>query len=1138
MSLENDRGPNDAAALHQRAFEVFAGALRLSGEERRAFLDDVCAGDAALRAEVESLFGYDEASPATGVSAQRALLGVMEKDIPPTPGAEDSTADPSGLKVGDRIGPYELLQQIGEGGFGTVYAAEQTHPLRRRVALKVLKAGMDTKEVIARFDAERNALALLNHPGIARVHDAGATPAGRPYFVMEYVEGMSVTEFCDLETLTVERRLRLFAQICDAVQHAHQMGIIHRDLKPSNLLVTMRDGQPRPKVIDFGIAKATTRSLSEETVFTLQGQLIGTPEYMSPEQAEMSGVGVDSTTDIYALGVVLYELLTGLLPFDGKTLRKQGVAGIHRYLNETETPKPSSRVSRIDAAKTTTVGRHRRTDPQSLRRDLSGELDWIVMRALEKQRTRRYPSASEFAADLRRHLDHEPVLAGPPGAGYRVRKFIRRHRVGVSFAVMCVLLLVGGMVTTTLAMLDADRQREDAVGARGVAEDARQVADEQRGVAVSERDRANEGFAKATLEEARARAVTRFLLDSLGLASPDETKLPHMSMAKALDEAAAQVAERFADFPRNEAEIRLVIGRAYDALGRPDLAFPQLRRVLHLHRHVLDSDAVEVIEVLKSLFRVADRLGNPDWVSWAHECYALILQVLARTEPALAGRAFILIQQAAAPAAPTEMVRAAWNRLRDALLDRLPDDPFHQKLTESVLYGIPEQLGWAKQTTGAAEMIEEILEMGGGRITQHRYRAIAARAMFFRLTAQDYDGAKALATDRIAALVEVLGEDHDYLEEYRSVLGFCLGMEGQHDEGLAMLRHALEVFEGAEVPHAYEAHLARIRMARLHEVAEQPELAATYRKASIDYFVDYRWPVQWTIVRSTLSPAHAGFVEAYDKAQDVMRQCVREAIPPASREPEFTTLARRIIESRRICCADENSASVLMAAHMFQFGELLTAAGGLEAPAESLMVEARRIGGLHPDKRPLFRIYVDAQLRALRLRQLRGGKAQILAREIDELTARHLSRPGKYDDASFEAGSLIWSVVKMPGLAAPTYDAAARWALAALLNVPGHRARIRTCGVALYRAGRLEEAVEQLTISDGLGRPTEGDAQVTGDPGDLAFLCMALHRLGRDDEAAGYMTRLRAVMRREQVAADPDNQAFHAEAEALLASGR
>ena len=372
-----------------------------------------------------------------------------------------SGAHTSGETPGS-FGPYRLLSRIGEGGMGEVWLAEQTQPVRRQVALKIIKAGMDTKHVVARFEAERQALAMMDHPSIAKVFDAGETPQGRPYFVMEYVKGVPITEYCDRRKLTNRERLALFVEVCDGIQHAHQKAIIHRDIKPSNVLVTVVDAKAAPKIIDFGVAKAISQRLTEKTMFTELGVMIGTPEYMSPEQAEMTDEGVDTRSDVYALGVMLYELLVGALPFEPRSLRSAGYAEIARRIREEEPPKPSARLDTLGERSTASAER-RRVDLRTLRNQLRGDLDWITMKALEKDRTRRYGSPSELAADVVRHMQDEPVLAGPPSTAYRARKFLKRHVGGVSVAAGVLVVLIGFAITMAVEArrISAERDRAD-----------------------------------------------------------------------------------------------------------------------------------------------------------------------------------------------------------------------------------------------------------------------------------------------------------------------------------------------------------------------------------------------------------------------------------------------------------------------------------------------------------------------------------------------------------------------------------------------------------------------------------------------------------------------------------------------------
>ncbi len=427
--------------------EIFADALDLPPAARDAFLDRVCAGEPAMRARVAALLaGHEEAAGFLDVSAIARANSLPEE------------------KPGDVIGRYTLVRKLGEGGCGVVYLALQTEPVRRHVALKVIKLGMDTREVIARFEGERQALAMMDHPDIARVFDAGSTATGRPFFVMEFVDGVPITKFCDAHSLSMDARLWLFARVCVALQHAHQKGIIHRDLKPSNILVSLLDGAPAPKVIDFGIAKATSGRLTAATLVTGFDQFLGTPAYMSPEQAELRDLDIDTRSDVYSLGVLLYELLTGRPPYDPQSLVRAGLAEIRRIIREVDPPRPSTRVSTLNGADRDTVARLRGAAPAKLRSALSGDLDWIVMRCLEKDRDRRYSTANELAEDVRRHLRSEPVVARPPDALYRLQRFVARNRLAcASAAAVAAALVIGTVVSVRQAVLATRASQAEAL---------------------------------------------------------------------------------------------------------------------------------------------------------------------------------------------------------------------------------------------------------------------------------------------------------------------------------------------------------------------------------------------------------------------------------------------------------------------------------------------------------------------------------------------------------------------------------------------------------------------------------------------------------------------------------------------------
>jgi serine/threonine protein kinase len=441
-------------AASQAIESILAAAVEMESEaERRKFVDDACAGDVQLKERVLQLI---ENHFRAGTFLELPLAVLQGAD-----GIQASVDVAKSEAPGTVIGPYKLLEQIGEGGFGLVFMAEQQHPVRRKVAVKVLKPGMDTRQVIARFEAERQALALMDHPNIARVLEAGETGTGRPFFAMELVRGVPITHYCDKSNLTTRERLKLFLTVCQAVQHAHLKGIIHRDLKPSNVMVTLHDGAPVVKVIDFGIAKAIGQQLTDKTLYTAFAQLVGTPLYMSPEQAEMSGLDVDTRSDIYSLGVLLYELLTGTTPFEKERLGKVPYDEMRRIIREEEPVRPSTRISTMGQA-ATPVSARRQSDPQGLSQMFRGELDWIVMKALEKNRNRRYETAASFAADVQRFLHDEPVLACPPSAWFRLRKLARRHRWALALAGGLALALVVFAAGSLIAGLFLNRDSQES----------------------------------------------------------------------------------------------------------------------------------------------------------------------------------------------------------------------------------------------------------------------------------------------------------------------------------------------------------------------------------------------------------------------------------------------------------------------------------------------------------------------------------------------------------------------------------------------------------------------------------------------------------------------------------------------------
>jgi serine/threonine protein kinase/tetratricopeptide (TPR) repeat protein len=537
---------------------IFAELADLPAGDRETRLTERCGGNEQLRDFVKKLLA--EHDYGLGEFMQTPPDGVIvEPDV-------ESTG---------RVGSYRLLERIGEGGFGEVHLAEQTEPIRRTVALKIVKLGMDTKQVVARFEAERQALALMDHPHIARVFEAGATEHGRPYFAMEHVPGIAITEYCDKHRLGMDQRLELFIHVCDAIQHAHQKGIIHRDLKPSNILIERFGEEHVPKVIDFGIAKAMGFSLTERTPVTEQGQLIGTPEYMSPEQAVMSALNV------------LYELLAGALPFGPETFQGRSFNEIQHIIREVEPPKPSTRLSTLDGEATAGTDRSRaaiaagrRTDARTLQRRLRGDLDWITMKAMDKERERRYASVSELAADIRHHLRHEPVIASPPTTLYKLRKLVRRHRLGVSAATAIALVLIVATVATTWQAIRATDAEHLAQTRWNEAEDARSVAER---------------------EAAIARAVNEFLNKDVLTAANPRGQPRDITMREVLDAASESIEGRFVDAPLVEGYVRMTLGETYFELGLYDLAETHLLRSVELQRAESGEDDPDTIHATNQL---------------------------------------------------------------------------------------------------------------------------------------------------------------------------------------------------------------------------------------------------------------------------------------------------------------------------------------------------------------------------------------------------------------------------------------------------------------------------------------------------------------------------------------------------------
>jgi serine/threonine protein kinase/tetratricopeptide (TPR) repeat protein len=821
---------NNGAAELKDAKTIFGRAAEIdSPAERAVYLDQACAGGAELRAEVDRLL--------SAADAAGNFMGGPAAELPRT-----AAMSPMAEVPGNVIGPYKLMEQIGEGGFGLVFVAEQQRPVRRKVALKIIKPGMDSRDVIARFEAERQALALMDHPNIAKVFDAGvvgpasrggpdgtapdaekgparlAGPTGRPYFVMELVRGIPITDYCDQHLLTPRDRLQLFVSVCHAIQHAHQKGIIHRDVKPTNVLVTLHDGVPVVKVIDFGVAKALSQQLTERTIYTQFAQMLGTPLYMSPEQAEMSGLDIDTRSDIYSLGVLLYELLTGTTPFDRERFKQAAALEIRRILTEEEPPKPSTRLSQLSrsgaSSRTSAQGcaRHaeptdlatlaaqRNTEPAKLTKLIRGDLDWIVMKCLEQDRTRRYETANDVARDVERYLHDEPVQACPPSAVYRFLKFARRYRKTLVAATFIFAALICGITVATWQAVRATRAEREALAERDAKEIARRQAIERQ----SEAEQAR--FEEAQARE-QAEAVTEFLVRAFESPHPLRDGQT-VTVAEVLDRAELQVEKELADQPLTQAALLDAIGRSRAGLGHSTKAINALARAHKLRQEALGEnhrDTLTSLNGLASAYRAAGQrekaielyektlaarratLGDhhPDTLASLRALANIYHAVGRRTE------ALHLYQQSMVVAddnakkttsdAPKEPV-VLTNPSRDQLASQHVDDKV--KLQEQLL-----QHGFFAASTGlasrvSAEAINNLMDTVSrfhGEETPGALDAVVLGEL--RLIAGELDSAEAAIRLAIAH-----GETRPFV--YKS-LGWCLLAQGRNDEATKAFKQAL-----------------------------------------------------------------------------------------------------------------------------------------------------------------------------------------------------------------------------------------------------------------------------------------------------------------------------------------------------------
>jgi eukaryotic-like serine/threonine-protein kinase len=806
---------------------IFARARELPVVDQAKYLDDVCGNDSELRQQVDSLLAAD-------VEAGRFLRSVNR--LPGQASVSTDTlrsADFPEEKSGEIIGRYKLLQVIGEGGFGTVWMAEQREPVKRNVALKIIKLGMDTKQIVSRFEVERQALAMMDHPNIAQVFDAGSTDSGRPYFVMELVNGKPIVEYCDTNKLGTEERLHLFTLVCNAIQHAHQKGIIHRDIKPGNVLVTMHDGVPVPKVIDFGIAKATDQELTQRTLFTEFRHLIGTPVYMSPEQAEMSGLDIDTRSDVYSLGVMLYELLTGTTPFAHHELMDRGYAEMMRIIREDTPHKPSTRLSTLGES-SVEAAEQRHTDVKKLGLVLRGDLDWIVMKCLEKDRTRRYDTATSLAEDIVRHLKDEPVIAGPPGTGYKLSKFVRRNRGRVAGFAMMIAVLFIGVVGTSYGMLWAMHERDSAkrseAQAAQRADELQQVADFQ-GAQLGNLDPQRMGLELRSAVFNSASEEKREQLEE-NLVGVNFTSIAMNTLEETIfKRSIAAIDTQFADQPLLQAQLFQSICETLKELGYLDSAVEPQKRALEIRRLYLGDDHPDTMDSMNTLSSIYQLRGSFD----SAELY--VTEVLERSRRVLGDdhpSTLLAINNMGALRSAQGQFDEAKALIQEALEGRrrvLGDD--HPRTLTSINY-----LGLLSSEQGKYEDAQgyyrEVLDGRRRSLGNDHSQTLSVMLNLAselrklrRLTE-----AETLYRESIEGYRRIYGDDHPDTLRAMSGMGVILYSQREYEEAEPFYREALAGFSsGLGELHPYTLSCKHNLAALLHDKGEVDEAESFYRQA-------------------------------------------------------------------------------------------------------------------------------------------------------------------------------------------------------------------------------------------------------------------------------------------------------------------
>jgi tetratricopeptide (TPR) repeat protein len=966
---------------------------------------------------------------------------------------------------------------------------------------------MDTRQTLARFEAERQALALMDHPNIARVLDAGATQTGRPYFVMELVKGVPLTEYCDANRLSTPERLALFIEVCHAVQHAHQKGIIHRDLKPSNVLVALHDGKPVPKIIDFGVAKATSQRLTEKTMFTSYGQMIGTPAYMSPEQAEMGGLDVDTRSDIYALGVLLYELLTGTTPFDEKHLRTAGYQEIQRIIREVEPLKPSTRLGTLKDT-LASVAAQRHTEPARLARLVRGDLDWIVMKTLEKDRARRYETADGLILDIQHHLAHEPVLAGPPGAAYRARKFLRRHRTGAVAGLLVFLALAAGLAAATVGLLRA----------RDSARAAEQEAD------------------RATQEAAKAEAVTRFFQETLEAIDPEKARGREVTVREVFDNAAKDIGTKFAGQPLVEAAVRETLGKTYLALGDYAAAHSQLSSAFGIRRQILGE---EHPDTLKSMMNLGWALLMQHESAQAEQMYRQVLEVQERvrgkehpdTLKSMMNLAIALCGQG--KYAEAEQMHRQVLEVRERVLGKEHPD------TLSSMMNLANALHNQGKYAEAEQMHRQVLEVEKRVFgKEHLYTLQGMTNLANTLNAR---GKAAEAEQMHRQVLEVQervrGKEHPDTLLSMNNLASALRMQGKYAQAEQGFRRVIEIAEkmAADLPSETNYRVPLVRslssLGRVLREDGRPQEAARYILKALDAAEQF----------AADSPGNAFHDQALAVAHDGAHHAwsLATSAEPASREPELAAvLATRAVRSnpesawcwQALGAANYRLGNYQVAVENLEKSIDLQKDGGNPWQWFFLAMAYGRLGDSDAQAEQAFRrvieiaekmaadlpsktndrVYLVRSLHYLSHVLRDEGRPQEAARYIlkalDAAEQVAADSPGNaaYHDQAQEVARCgadhAWSLATSAEPASREPELAAVLATRAVRSNPESASCWQALGAANYRLGNYQIAVENLEKSIDLQK--DG-----GDPWQWFFLAMAHGRLGHSDAARQWFDR-------------------------------